>query len=126
MYFLWNEVRQIKYQRFYYFTQAWNWIDLVPPFIILVISILNILEVKTDWEETVKSVGSLLMWLKLLYFCRVNKYTGYLIRMIVKVLFRMSTFLKVLLITVTAVADAYISIQDRPIIDHDHIFESIL
>ena len=59
------------------------------------------------------------MWLKLLYFCRINKFTGYLIRMIVKVIYGMRTFLSVLLITILAVADAYTSISkhDDPVID---------
>ncbi len=52
-----------------------------------------------------------MMWLKLLYFFRINKYTGYLIRMIVKVIFGMKTFLYVLLITIVAFGDAFISLK---------------
>ncbi len=51
------------------------------------------------------------MWLKLLYFLRIDKRTGYLIRMIFKVIFGMRTFLTVLLITITASADSQISIM---------------
>lgn len=94
-----------------YFRDPWNYIDLTPPVIVLVIAFINIFGIDTLWEATFKSCGSLLMWLKLLYFCRVNKHTGYLIRMIVKVLYGMRTFLSVLLITILAVADAFVSIK---------------
>ena len=52
------------------------------------------------------------MWLKLLYFFRVYKSTGYLIRMIAKVVYGMRTFLMVLAITILAVADSFISIAE--------------
>ena len=51
------------------------------------------------------------MWIKLLYFFRINKNTGYLIRMIVKVIFGMKTFLMVLLITIVAFGDAFVSLE---------------
>lgn len=94
-----------------YFKEPWNYIDLTPPIIVFAIAVINAGEIETPYESTLKSIGSLLMWLKLLYFCRINKTTGYLIRMIVKVIFGMRTFLMVLLITILAVADSYISIQ---------------
>lgn len=46
------------------------------------------------------------MWLKMLYFLRIYKQTGYQIRMISKVLYGMKTFLFVLLVTILAVTDA--------------------
>lgn len=70
----------------------------------------NIIDSKSKLEATLKSVGSLFMWLKLLYFFRINKQAGYLIRMLFKVIFGMRTFLVVLLITIIAVADAQISL----------------
>ncbi len=53
------------------------------------------------------------MWLKLLYFFRINKNTAYLIRMIAKVVVGMRTFLLVLLITIVGFADAFISLQNQ-------------
>lgn len=52
------------------------------------------------------------MWLKLLYFFRINRNTSYLIRMIVKVTVGMRTFLLVLLITVVGFGDAFTSLQN--------------
>ncbi|TNV87078.1 hypothetical protein FGO68_gene14100 [Halteria grandinella] len=110
-YFLLNECRQISsVGASSYFKDPWNYIDFPPPLIVITIAIVSFAGIDS-WEAPFKSVGSLFMWLKLLYFLRLYDSTGYLIRMIVKVIFRMKTFLLLLLITITAVADAFISIQ---------------
>lgn len=59
----------------------------------------------------------MLLWLKLLYFFRINKSTGYLIRMIAKVIIGIKTFLVILLITIIAFGDGFTSIQDGKFID---------
>lgn len=59
----------------------------------------------------VYSVTTLFMWLKLLYFLRIFKQTGYLIRLIVEVVSDMTTFLLVLLITLTAFGDAMLRLS---------------
>lgn len=110
IYFLRNEVNQIIYSGMSYFKDPWNYIDLAPPIFVLTIAAINFSNIDTKWEATLKSIGSLLMWLKLLYFLRINKNTGYLIRMIVKVVFRIRIFLSVLFITIVATADAFVSI----------------
>lgn len=51
------------------------------------------------------------MWIKLLYFLRIFRSTGYLIRMIVEVLSDMGIFLLVLLITLTAFGDAFLRLS---------------
>lgn len=107
-----------------YFKDPWNYIDLAPPTFVITIAIINFVNIDTEWESTLKSIGSLLMWLKLLYFLRINKNTGYLIRMIVKVIFRIRTFLSVLLITIIAVADAFVSIVKDE--EYDETQEGIL
>lgn len=51
------------------------------------------------------------MWFKLLYFLRIFKNTGYLIRMIVEVIYDMRHFFLVLLITIAAFGDSFLSIS---------------
>jgi len=51
------------------------------------------------------------MWFKFLYFLRIFKKTGYLIRMIIKVMDDMKPFLLVLLITTIAFADSLLCIS---------------
>ena len=92
---------------------SWNYIDLIPPIIVLLIAIINFFGLDSPWEDALKSIGSLLMWLKLLYFCRISRHSGYLIRMVVQVVYDMRTFLMVLLITISAVADSFISIMKK-------------
>ena len=90
--FLINELRQMNWKITpEYFKCPWNLIDITPPFIILVVTVINlILYEKTPFSKYLlrifTSVGSLLMWLKLLYFCRLFESTSHLIRMIGKVL----------------------------------------
>ena len=92
--------------------EPWNYIDLVPPVMVLLITMINALNISTAIESILKSMGSLFMWLKLIYFIRIYRTTGYLVRMIVQVIQEMKVFLLVLLITIVAVADAQISIQE--------------
>jgi hypothetical protein len=47
----------------------------------------------------------------MLYFLRIFKHTGYLIRMLVEVISDMSTFLLVLLITLMAFGDSFLKIS---------------
>lgn len=51
------------------------------------------------------------MWLKLLSALRIFKSTGYLIRMIVVVMYDMGIFLFVLIITLAAFGDAFMRIS---------------
>ncbi len=89
-----------------YFMEPWNYIDLVPPIMVLLITLINWFDIDISFEPILKSLGSLFMWLKLLYFMRIYRTTGYLVRMIVQVIQEMKVFLLVLLITILAVADA--------------------
>ena len=83
LYFIRNEYNQIKSMGANYFLEPWNYIDLVPPVMVLLITMINALNISTDIESILKSSGSLFMWLKLLYFLRIYRTTGYLVRMIV-------------------------------------------
>lgn len=53
-----------------------------------------------------QSIISLIVWLKLLYFLRIFKATGYYIRTIVEVIKDMRYFLMMLLLTFIAFGDS--------------------
>jgi hypothetical protein len=110
LYFIWKEINQISNQGIMYLKDPWNYIDFTPPIVVMIILLINILRWETPLEKALKSIGSLFMWLKLLYFMRINKKTGSLIRMIFKVMAGIKTFLQVLFITIVAVAEASLSI----------------
>jgi hypothetical protein len=57
-------------------------------------------------EAILQSIISLILWLKLLYFLRIFKSTGYYIRTIVEVVKDMRYFLMMLLLTFTAFGDS--------------------
>jgi hypothetical protein len=85
-YFIWREITQIMISRLSYFKDLWNYVDFTPPLVVMIIAFINIIGINTKWESVFKSIGSLFMWLKMLYFLRIYKKTGYQIRMISKVL----------------------------------------
>jgi hypothetical protein len=60
-------------------------------------------------ERSIMAVTTFFMWLKLLYFLRIFKETGYLIRMISTVIVDMKHFLLVLLIAIIAFGDSFLS-----------------
>mmetsp|Transcript_5253 Transcript_5253/g.3978 ORF Transcript_5253/g.3978 Transcript_5253/m.3978 type:complete len:167 (+) Transcript_5253:1350-1850(+) len=72
-------------------------------------------------EATLQATISLLMWLKFLYFLRIFKQTGYLIRIIMTVIIDMKYFLLVLLLTFIAFGDALYSINTSNIADERFI-----
>lgn len=99
-----------------YLSSSWNYIDLTPPVIILSQAVLTIIN-SSDGSlasiiQTIQALSSMLLWIKLLYFFRINRSTGYLIRMVAKVFIGIKTFLGVLLITIVAFADGFTSLQE--------------
>jgi len=85
---------------------------VLPPigiYLTIIFLILN-LEGYQELERAIQSVTTFFMWLKLLYFMRIFKNTGYLIRMIVVVITDMGSFLLVLLIGLVAFGDSFLSI----------------
>ena len=52
------------------------------------------------------------MWFKFLYFLRIFKETGYLIRMIVEVVKDMKVFFVVLIVVLAAFGDAFLSLSN--------------
>ena len=64
-----------------------------------------------EWLRTLQAFASIFLWFKFLYFLRIFKQTGYLIRMILDVVFSMRIFLLVLFIVILGLADAFISLS---------------
>ena len=115
-YFIKNEVNQLRGEGIEYLYSFWNYIDLIPPFGMYVMlfmlgaKYLLQVHVSDDIERTVLAIVSFFMWMKFLYFLRIFKETGYLIRMIVEVIKDMRNFFLVLLITVAAFGDSFSTI----------------
>mmetsp|Transcript_33927 Transcript_33927/g.24970 ORF Transcript_33927/g.24970 Transcript_33927/m.24970 type:complete len:301 (-) Transcript_33927:33-935(-) len=95
-----------------YLQQIWNYIDILPPITITASILLLFMNLPNSLalERTVQTITTFFMWLKLLYFMRIFKNTGYLIRMIVVVISDMQSFLLVLLIGLIAFGDTFLCI----------------
>lgn len=72
-------------------------------------------------EAILQAVLSLIIWLKLLYFLRIFKSTGYYIRTIVEVIKDMKYFLAMLLLTFVAFGDSMRQISTSNTPDKDFI-----
>jgi hypothetical protein len=95
-----------------YFLQIWNYIDIIPPIGIFLLILLQFITIENlTLESSIKAIVSFFMWAKFLYFFRIFKETGYLIRMILTVMYDMRHFLLVLLIGIFAFADSFLSIS---------------
>ncbi len=96
-----------------YLTQIWNYLDTLPPLLIYLLILDNFIGMNTAYTATIMALATVMMWLKLLYFMRIFKNTGYLIRMIIEVISDMKYFLFILMVTVTAIGDAMLKIANQ-------------
>jgi hypothetical protein len=113
LYFLLNELRQIISIKLAYLTSIWNYIDLIGPCgVIVTLSFQYSLNegeiIDPHLERCIISITTFFMWLKFIYALRIFKSTGYLIRMIIEVLYDMGIFLLILLITLCAFGDSFL------------------
>jgi hypothetical protein len=65
----------------------------------------------TNVKASIEAITTFFMWFKFLYFLRIFKSTGYLIRMIIEVCIDMKNFFLVLFITIAAFGDAFLRIS---------------
>jgi hypothetical protein len=109
-YFLFYEARQLVLTGIDYFAQIWNYLDIIPPILICYTVSATFFDESRPYLRSILAIASLLMWFKILYFLRIYKQTGYLIRMIIEVIYDMRIFLLVLMITIFGFANAFIII----------------
>jgi hypothetical protein len=129
IYFITYETKQLIKSGISYFTSGWNYLDILPPIILLVFIPLAIAGYfdKREYpdnpgvlvknketmplEASLQATMSLMLWLKFLYFLRIFDSTGYLIRIITEVVVDMRHFLLIMLLTIIAFGDAMRSIS---------------
>ena len=119
LYLLGIEAYQMSLSGVSYFVSFWNYLDFIPPSMLLVfIGMANFEYFQNRADSTVETVEasmqatmSLMLWLKMLYFLRIFKTTGYLIRIIIEVVVDMRHFLFILLLTFVAFGDAMYNIN---------------
>ena len=112
VYFLKNELSQLYNDGLEYLYSMWNYIDLIPPILILIIVFCDHFGgFGIDTDRSIQAIATFFMWMKFLYFLRIFKSTGYLIQMIIEVVYDMRVFMVILLVTIVAFSDAFLSIS---------------
>ena len=82
-----------------YYSDFWNYADLVPP--VLIITIILVDTFTTDKKHpgafkfriTMQAIANFFMWLKVFYFLRIFRSTGYFVNMLVEVTMYIRTYL---------------------------------
>lgn len=133
LYFLCIEVYQFSKDPQNYFLSLWNYLDSIPPILLMIFCPLaimgtfDIVDEETqqrkylNLETTMQATINLLIWLKFLYFLRIFQGTGYLIKTIIAVVMDMRYFLLILLLTITAFGDSLRAISSSNLPQNEFI-----
>lgn len=97
LFFLKAEIRQVHIQRWSYLTSIWNYADFMPPLGILSIVIADVFGTQgTDrlniYRISVQATVCFGMWIKIFYFLRIFRQTGFFVNMLLKVIKSSSVF----------------------------------
>ena len=127
-YFLFNECRQLLISGVDYLKSFWNYSDLLPPMLIMVVVSVHINErynldfVHSNFIYTVHSLASLLLWAKLIYFLRIFKATGkiymilillgYFVRILTDVVYEMKVFIFFLFTVYLGFGEAFLRFSE--------------
>mmetsp|Transcript_10201 Transcript_10201/g.7186 ORF Transcript_10201/g.7186 Transcript_10201/m.7186 type:complete len:122 (-) Transcript_10201:762-1127(-) len=107
MYFLLIELNQVWSVGIGYLMSPWNYIDLTPPILNLIVIFCAGMNAFSN-IYALQAVTALCMWLKLLYFLRMFKLTGYLVNMILQVIQDMGAFFILLFIFLLAFSQGFL------------------
>lgn len=84
LYFFKNEVKQLIKDPIDYFLSFWNYIDFIPTIGIAILTVMQIYPHSGHEIQTVfRSITTFVMWVKVMYFLRIFKGTGFYIGMII-------------------------------------------
>ena len=92
LYFLWQEFKQSNESLIQYLQSPWNYLDFVPPTLILITTSIDYAIPDSDESQimmTVKNTSyaiiALMLCMKMFYFLRIYRKTGYFVSMLVSV-----------------------------------------
>ena len=110
-----------------YLTSIWNYIDIITPTTVLTVLCITAfkLPMGEQTERTLQAIGVFFMWFKLLYFFRIFKSFGYLIRLIVCVIDDMRTFLGVFFFTIVMFSDSLLTISMGNLPEDQFVFSFV-
>jgi len=109
LYFFWNEIKQLKKLKLSYFLDFWNYADFIPPVGIYVIILIDLLTSKQNDNArsiryAIQAIVCFGMWVKIFYFLRVFRSTGYFVNMMFRVVSHSKVFFLLYMLILCAFA----------------------
>lgn len=107
-YFLRLEYRQVQRKGWDYLKDVWNYADFGPPILIILIVIADIFfsskggEGLQTFRFSVQALASFGMWIKILYFLRIFRQTGFFVNMLFRITRRSSIFFMIYMLILAA------------------------
>ena len=125
-YFLLIEVKQIFCNKLEYLKSPWNYIDVCTPCLLIAVLVIHLKKKDTTlpFNATLRSITTLLMWIKLIYFLRLFHKTSYFIRILKDVFYDMRVFLLVLLFIYFGFGEAFKRISEQSNADATFIHQN--
>ena len=87
----------MKSLRWEYLGSLWNYADFVPPLLLILIVLLDVFT--TSQGKTVRSIRHAMqaficfgMWVKVFYFLRIFRNTGFFVNMLIRVMYQIKVF----------------------------------
>lgn len=80
----------------------WFIMDVVPKILVIISIILHYIFGSEGFQVNIFALAIFCSWIGLMAFLRLNRGTGYLVRLIIEVTFDMSCFLAVMLVHILA------------------------
>lgn len=114
-YFLKQEYRQVKKLGWSYFTSVWNWADFGPPIIIIILMLIDLKTANTKtahvafehFRFSMQAIANFGMWIKILYFLRIFRETGFFVNMLLRVIKDAKVFFYIYVLILAAFASSY-------------------
>ena len=107
VYFVLIELKQVCKLGKEYFSEFWNWLDMMSLTINCSYFICSFIDIIPENQRVQASCAILLMWLKMLYFLRLFSHTASLIRMVVQILKDMIVFTVIYFMVLIGFANAF-------------------
>lgn len=117
-----NEFAQLIQNKLDYFTDSliWNILDIIPSVLIITVVSARLRQrygtetyEDSSFLDTVHAIASILMWLKFLYFLRLFDATGYLIRIVISMVWDMKIFILILFIVEIGFGEAFLRLSEK-------------
>ena len=131
-YFLVQEVRQLRIEGKgnmkngikEYLSSGWNYLDIIPPILIILVVLTDLIFAPKKIEGaaakvrfSMQAIASFGMWLKIFYFLRIFRKTGFFVNMFREIIKASFTFFQLYLLILFAFASSFY-IMSPPVLEN--------